>query len=274
MGLFDFFKKKPQPLPAPVPVNPLSWYEKEEIIVRRTAQEGMDRFTQFPFQWNSKVLAFTSPNGHPFAYMDIVGTNLANARAELEFMNTHLTVATDLCKQIPKNLRIPVNEIIFKPNTGRGYTRIICTPYTIDQKESNTPITLSFMTDLEASSTTHGELIYGKSGHVVKANIYFWRKKNGYFFYYDTVDDSFVLSKIDKTITTDGYSPNVTVYKAPYILELEARREQEEQDFKWLQENLPEKCPKSLSGYRRMKTQNTKNFQVLKQLAADLGRTI
>lgn len=274
MGLFGFFKKKPQPLPAPVPVNPLSLHEKEEIIVRRTAQEGMGRFTQFPFQWNNRVLAYTSPNGHPFAYMNITGANVSIAKSELEYMNTQLMDAADLCRQIPKNLRIPVSEIVLKPTTERGYTRLMCTPYTIDQKESGTPLSLSFMTDPEASSTTHGELIYGKHGRIVKANVYFWRKKNGYFFYFDTVDDSFVLSKIDKTVTADGYSPNITIYKAPYILEMEAKREQEALDYNWLQENLPDKCPKSLSGYRRMKTQNTKNFQALKQLAADLGKTI
>lgn len=59
-----------------------------------------------------------------------------------------------------------------------------------------------------------------------------------------------------------------------HMIEIEAQRGQEARDFKWLQENIPTKCPKSLSGFRRMKTQNTKNYQALKQLAADLGREI
>lgn len=43
---------------------------------------------------------------------------------------------------------------------------------------------------------------------------------------------------------------------------------------KWLQENFPNVAPKNVTGYRRMKTQNTKNYQKLKQLAADLGKEI
>ena len=55
------------------------------------------------------------------------------------------------------------------------------------------------------------------------------------------------------------------------MIETETKRGQEARDFKWIQEHLPDKCPKSISGYRRMKTQNTKNFQALKQAASELG---
>lgn len=57
-------------------------------------------------------------------------------------------------------------------------------------------------------------------------------------------------------------------------IKAEIRRGHELRDFSWLQANIPGKCPKSISGYRRMKTQNTKNFQVLKALAAEMGREI
>lgn len=58
------------------------------------------------------------------------------------------------------------------------------------------------------------------------------------------------------------------------MIEIEALRGQETRDYLWLQENLPDKCPKSLSGFRRMKTQNTKNYQALKQMASNMGRNI
>lgn len=58
------------------------------------------------------------------------------------------------------------------------------------------------------------------------------------------------------------------------IIEVEVRRGREARDFKWLQDQFPSKCPKSLTGYRRMKTQNTKNFQILHQLAADAGKEL
>ena len=60
----------------------------------------------------------------------------------------------------------------------------------------------------------------------------------------------------------------------PHVLDAEIQRGNELRDFLWIQENLPEKCPKSISSYRRMKTQNTKNFQALQALASEKGRTI
>ena len=63
-------------------------------------------------------------------------------------------------------------------------------------------------------------------------------------------------------------------YWEDHRAEFEAKLAKEEQDYSWIQANIPEKCPKSLSGFRRMKTQNTKNYQDLKQLAAEEGRDI
>lgn len=48
----------------------------------------------------------------------------------------------------------------------------------------------------------------------------------------------------------------------------------EENEFKWLSENLPEISPKSLSGYRRMKHSNSKNYQNLIKKAKEKGYEI
>lgn len=56
--------------------------------------------------------------------------------------------------------------------------------------------------------------------------------------------------------------------------EFQAKLAAEEKDFAWIQANLPDKCPKTISSYRRMKTQNSKGYQALKQAAAELGRDI
>lgn len=45
-------------------------------------------------------------------------------------------------------------------------------------------------------------------------------------------------------------------------------------DYEWICRYLPEVAPKSLSGYSRIKSKNTANFQNLKQLATELGREI
>ena len=60
----------------------------------------------------------------------------------------------------------------------------------------------------------------------------------------------------------------------PRILDAEIQRGNEFRDFLWIQTHFPEKCPKSISSYRRMKTQNTKSFQVLQALALEQGRKI
>ena len=59
-----------------------------------------------------------------------------------------------------------------------------------------------------------------------------------------------------------------------HIIETEAQRGEDSRTFAWIQNNLPNLCPKSLSGFRRMKNQNTKNYQKIVQAAAEKGYTI
>lgn len=57
----------------------------------------------------------------------------------------------------------------------------------------------------------------------------------------------------------------------------EAKRKREEQcrlEYYWIQEHLPELCPKSLSGYSRMKKSNSKNYQKLLEESAKLGKNL
>lgn len=58
------------------------------------------------------------------------------------------------------------------------------------------------------------------------------------------------------------------------ILESYQRQQSDYADYDWLKQHFPDKCPATRSGYRRMKTQNTKNYQALKQMAAKLGKEI
>lgn len=45
-------------------------------------------------------------------------------------------------------------------------------------------------------------------------------------------------------------------------------------DYQWLQQNLPELCPKSFSGYCKMRTMNTVNYQALYAAALAKGRKL
>lgn len=58
------------------------------------------------------------------------------------------------------------------------------------------------------------------------------------------------------------------------MIPFEAFRGEEKRKYKWIQDNLPELCPKSYSGFRRMKVQNTKNFQRLAVAAQEKGMEI
>ena len=58
------------------------------------------------------------------------------------------------------------------------------------------------------------------------------------------------------------------------VIPFEIQRGQDMRDFDWLQANLPGICPKSLTGYRRMKKQNTKNYQKIVDEARKLGYEI
>lgn len=283
MGLFDFLKRHKRKekvttkryTSAP---RKLSYAEKERILVERVTTKDMMQFQAIPYALNFPVHKFIAEHAHPFAYINLVGPNISVAKSALAQMNTQLEAAFRLSPLIPRGIKIPIKEVLFTPSSEQGYTRLICSPYAFDGEISEFPVSLIFMTALHLGTlhsekdSTHGELFYGKDGKISKANIYCWRNHEGYFFYYETINQSFVLSKVESTILTGG-SPSV-IYKDKYWIELEARRKIEREKYKWLQDNLPEICPKSFSGYMRMKNANTKNYQKIAAEAKKLGRNI
>ena len=276
MGLLSSLKKifsaqSPTPNePINIPASSekkLTYTEKELLAVQRTTQDDVQQLKGFPYSWNRSIEKFIKPNGHPFVYMDIVGNNIAIAKSELEKVNCFIDRDKSLCKKIPASLKIPTSDIVFSRSNDKGYTRLICSPVTYDGKSAKLPLSLSFMTDLERKDTTHGDVYYNTEGKIQKADLYFWRRGNGYFLFYDTYEGEFVLARIEDANRT-------IVYKGKPLVDHEANLARTEKDYEWLQANIPDKCPKSISGYRRMKSQNTKNFQILKDLAAGLGRQI
>ncbi|MBQ7859215.1 MAG: hypothetical protein IJ347_03650 [Faecalibacterium sp.] len=54
----------------------------------------------------------------------------------------------------------------------------------------------------------------------------------------------------------------------------EAQEEKDRADYAWLQQYLPDRAPKSYSGYRRMKNIQSKNYLALQKLAEEQGRHI
>ena len=61
---------------------------------------------------------------------------------------------------------------------------------------------------------------------------------------------------------------------AQNMIALAEKQGRDERDFAWLENNLPDLCPKSKAGFCRMRSQNTKNYQVIKQQAALRGKEL
>lgn len=92
------------------------------------------------------------------------------------------------------------------------------------------------------------------------------------------IDRFFGTSEIDTLFSSDHSAFGRASHDVPEagddMIEFEARRGVNKREYKWVQDNLPEICPKSYSGYMRMKNANTKNYQKIVAEAKKLGRII
>ena len=187
--------KRPSYSDASVALSPA---EKELLLVQRVSIRDMNDLENMPFVWNTQIKKYTNPGAHPFAYMDIIGSNIDIVRNEITKVNMQITRDTSSRHDIPLYARIPVNDLVFLPNGDFGYTRLICSPKTITGKIAKYPLKLLFMTDLSRfDNETHGEIVYGKDGKIKKANIYFWQYGRGHLLYYKTVNGDLVLDTIN-----------------------------------------------------------------------------
>ena len=178
----------------------ISYKDKELAIVKRVTTEDMKSLKNMPFVCNTEVKKFIQQGGHSFAYMDIVGENIKIVKSEIEKMNVVIKQDLKKYKTLPRNLEIPVNQLVFS-SKDYGYTRIMCNPKTYSGKPSKYPYSLFFATDFSkmatGGDTTHGELFYGQNGEILKGNIYFWRKGKPTFLTYKTIDENLTLSDIE-----------------------------------------------------------------------------
>lgn len=242
----------------------LTFAEKELLAVKRTTQEDVYRLSGFPYSWNRPVEKFIEPNAHPFVYMDIVGENLTVAKSEISKINACIDRDKKLCSELREFTCLPISEMIFNRSTEAGYSRLMLSPVTYNGKPSKYPVTLFFMSN-PWNSNYHGSIFYGQDGSIQKAEIFIGH--SSIFLYYETFEGDLMLVRAENAFRE-------IIYKGKILLDHEASLAKTEKDYAWLQSNLPEKCPNSLTSYRRTRTQNTKNFQELKALAAELGREI
>ncbi len=148
---------------------------KKESTVRRVTSQDMIKFTKMPYHLDCTVKQSGVLGQDSFAYIDLSQENATVAMDELAQINSHLSAAHQVCRKVPKDISIPVKDIVFCPSQGSEYTRLICTPYTPSGKIAKYPLYLYFCTALVGNeNTTHGKLYYGQNGCVQKALVCFW----------------------------------------------------------------------------------------------------
>lgn len=254
----------------------LIYIEKERIAVQKVTMSDMKQLANFPYKWNKKIQKSTPKHARWYAHMDLGIINRIIARRELAKINGIIIRSYKLSHNIPRNVLIPIKEICFSPS-ALNYTTLICQPYTVDMKENMYPAILKFTNNKPAGdSSVHGNLFYGRNGRILKGSAYFWKNHIGHFFYFEMVDNELVISRVERSNAAKPFDPNIdiSIYKAKHVLELEAKREKEAKDYEWLKDNCPNKCPKSLTVFRRMKTLNSKNYKALKAFAFEHGKEI
>ncbi len=98
----------------------------------------------------------------------------------------------------------------------------------------------------------------------------------GYSMYFSSIKDKKTLNKDIKFSNrpfVDDSPPDILAFRKESDKK-NAERIAEGQEFEWISENLPDIAPKSLSGYRRMKNSNTKNYQNIVKKASEKGYVI
>lgn len=176
--------------------------EKELFLVQHVTTDDMREVPNLPFEVNCDVKKYIREGVHPFAYMNVVGENIDFVKSELNKINSYIERDSIKYKKIPKNARIPIQEIVFNSSDLHAYTKFICTPKTPTGKFAKYPFKIAFFTDMNRFNnerySTHGEIVYNQAGTIASANIYCWRPSGGFFIYYKTIDGKLVLSGAEK----------------------------------------------------------------------------
>ncbi len=279
MVLFKFQKgenilpAKPEEVRSHTP----TYSEKEQILVERITTQDMLQFTKIPYDLNCPVHKFIEKNSHPFAYINLNAKNQKIAKGHLLELDRMIDEVRPQIASLRSDYFIDVQKAEFCDYSRYyGYSRLICTPYTFKGAISKIPLSLIFMSRLDIKKYWFsGEINYDQGGKPLRGRVSI-AKENGTFwlFTFNTINGEFLLEKAQTLLNPDAYGVQGTVYKHPYLILLDQEAEKQAQTFQWLQENLPALCPKSLSGFRRMRTTNSKNYQKLVAEAAKMGKQL
>ena len=182
----------------------MSTVDKERILVERITDDDMKQFTMIPFQLDRPMHKFNEDKAHPFAWIEFDECNESIAKKELEYINGHINESKLYCEIIPKDLKIPINQIMFhKYDDAYGFSRLICNPYTLTGKTSKYPLSILFMTDLRKRRWTIGELFYGKDGSIMKGHVTIPYDGYHYEYQFSTVGRTLIVKTIKSDVKPD-----------------------------------------------------------------------
>lgn len=266
--------------------KPLTYDDKERIMVERMKAEDMLQFTAMPYNLNCPLKKRTGPKVHAEAYMDLTDENISIAKIELQKINAVIDNIRKVIPSIPKWARIDINKIAFYEYSDHdefGHSSLICTPYTYTGGISRYPLILFFVSVEPKNSigySVNGRIKYTADGKIFHATVNCWyrrsweRPREGWLYVLHNKTENLAIYQILSTTNLDKYGQPGPVYKCPELIEEERQREEDYRTYNWLKENLPDLCPKSASAFRTMKTKNTKNYQIIVTKAKDMGYII
>lgn len=183
-------------------------------LVNQVSTADMLKFSLMPFDLNAPIKKIIKPHAKPFAYIDIGVKNQAVVKKELTEMNRYIALSTALSPRIPRDILIPVDNIIFVSHNDSNYTHLKCTPYTAKGNVSKYPLCLYFTTPTVAeTSTTHGQLFYGVDGRVAKGDVHFWKNHVGYHYYFKTVGRTLTIAKIEMVMVSAAGATTIVIYE-------------------------------------------------------------
>ena len=264
--------------------QPLSFADKERILVQRMRAEDMLQFTQMPYDLNCPLHKFDKPKAHAYAYMELTPENIIVAKRELQRVNVLITNAKRLVPSISKWAHIDIDRIAFSQfSQNYGYTILVCTPYTYTGKIEKYPLQLLFMSFQPADSlgyTVNGEIKYTANGQIALVTVNCWYRRSwekasdGWQYVFSNNNGNLEAYEILSTIRPDEYGRPTAVYKCPALIEAELQRAADYETYEWIKVHLPDLCPKSASAFRSMKTKNSKGYQKIVEAARQLGKTL
>ncbi len=222
----------------------------------------------FPFdshmKFNTKEMTFNRVCNDWNAYLFTKAEQKEILLNDLPPLNALLCEAYSKFSEIPYRLIDNLN-FIHNNDDFITYVELFYNPAHPYPSERQYPYHINFHTSL--SSRFFGSIYYNKDNVVAKAEIISWSDEAPYTITLRLVEGIMSLYRIKKRNLEKHEDVLIYPDEEWYII----NNKKDTENLELLQKVLPDIAPKTLAGFRRMKTMNTKNFQKLKEAAENIG---